>query len=138
MSSETRTTVAPAIRRNPFPALRPLTTVALLASLVCLFFWKVLFYPERYHVPYDLYEYHYPLTHEVFVGLKEGYIPLWDPYVYSGIPLLGNINAQLFYPPTLLLLKLSDWILGSFPLRMMEYLQIFHYLIAGLGAYLLA
>jgi Bacterial membrane protein YfhO len=118
--------------------LVPSGITLLLACLVCLFFWRVLFFRESFHIPYDLADYHYGLTHEVFVGLKRGYFALWDPYNYSGIPLVGNINAQMFYPPTLLFLKLSDWIHGSFPYHLMEWLQIAHYIVAGVCAYLLA
>lgn len=107
----------------------------LLTTATCLFFWKVLLLPHAFHIPYDIHGYHYPLAHEIFVGLKQGYLPLWDPYIYSGMPLAGNIQAQLFYPPTLLFIKLSDRVFGALPFRMMEYQLIFHYLLAGFFTY---
>jgi Bacterial membrane protein YfhO len=110
---------------------------ALLTGLVCLFFWKILLLPEGFYIPYDLHDFHYSLAHEIFAALQHGDFPLWDPYVYAGMPLAGNIQAQLFYLPTLLVLKLSDWIYGAFPYRMLEYQVVAHYLLAALGAYVL-
>ena len=120
---------------------RPLTAgvvLALFTLLIGLFFSKILFFPQQYHIPYDLHDYHYSLAHQIYSELKRGNLPFWDPYTYSGMPLAGNIQAQLFYWPTLLLLKLSDWIYGSFPYRMLEYQVISHYLLAASGTFLLA
>jgi Bacterial membrane protein YfhO len=120
------------------PGLPAFGVFTLLAGLVCLFFWKILFFPEKFHIPYDLHDFHYSLAHEIFAALQQRDFPLWDPYVYAGMPLAGNIQAQLFYLPTLAVLKLSDWIYGAFPYPMLEYQVMAHYLLAALGAYLLA
>ncbi len=41
----------------------------------------------------------------VFSGelLAQGHLPLWNPYIWSGSPLLGGLNAGSLYPFTLLL-----------------------------------
>ncbi|HSE42925.1 MAG TPA: hypothetical protein VLH08_19340, partial [Acidobacteriota bacterium] len=117
---------------------RAFSVTAFLALLVFLFFYKILIFPEKFHIPFDLHGFHYPQAYEIFAALKQGYFPLWDPYAYSGMPLAGNITAQLFYPPNIFFLKLSDWIYGTLPFRMLEYQLISHYLLAGIGAYLLA
>lgn len=117
---------------------RTILVLLFFGLVTCIFFFKVLFSPEKYHIPYDIGDYHYPLAHEIYEGLRTWELPLWDPYPYAGMPLAGNINAQVFYPPTLVTVKLSDWLLGSFPYRVLEYQLVLHYLLAALGAYLLA
>ena len=39
-----------------------------------------------------------------FSGFKAGRFPLWDPAIYCGISLVGNVQAGLFYPPFWLLI----------------------------------
>lgn len=39
--------------------------------------------------------------------IKSGELPLWNPYNFSGEPLLANIQATTFYPLTLLFLALN-------------------------------
>ncbi len=58
---------------------------------------------RRVHIPWDLEGYHYPLANTIFLSLKEHRLPLWDSWNYAGIPLAGNIQAALFYPPSWLL-----------------------------------
>jgi len=43
--------------------------------------------------------YFYPLKEFIRDHLlNQGTIPLWNPYLFSGTPLIGNIQASLFYP----------------------------------------
>ena len=71
-----------------------------------------------------------------FSSLKQGNVPLWNPYVFSGMPFLANPQTALFYPFNLIFLFLSTstainisfilhmW-LGSFFLYMyLRYLNI--------------
>lgn len=37
------------------------------------------------------------------VAFREGRIPLWNPWIYSGTPFLANFQPAVFYPPNLLL-----------------------------------
>jgi hypothetical protein len=53
----------------------------------------------------------------VFAGqlLSQGHLPLWNPYVWSGSPLLGGLNAGALYPFTLLFAVLpatAAWVLN--------------------------
>ena len=34
--------------------------------------------------------------------LRQGILPLWNPYYFSGLPWLADINESLLYPNTLL------------------------------------
>jgi hypothetical protein len=68
----------------------------------------------------------------VLVGsdLRHGILPFWDPFVWSGTPLLAGLSAGAFYPTTLLFAVVSShaaWVLG----------QIFVFSSIGVGTYLL-
>lgn len=57
----------------------------------------------------------YPLRVLVGSDLRHGHLPLWDPYEWSGAPLLGGFNAGALYPATLLFTVLPAslaWTLG--------------------------
>lgn len=50
----------------------------------------------------DIYAYHYPLQHLTAAGLQSGRLPFWNPYIFAGIPLLGNSQTAVFYPLAIL------------------------------------
>ncbi len=37
-------------------------------------------------------------------SLREGHLPLWNPYIYMGTPFLASLQSGVLYPPSLLLL----------------------------------
>lgn len=72
----------------------------------------------------------YPLRVLVGTDLRQGSLPLWDPFVWSGTPLLAGLNAGAFYPMTLLFAVVSShvaWVIG----------QIFVFSSVGVGTFLL-
>ncbi|MCX6793782.1 MAG: hypothetical protein NTY06_01620, partial [Candidatus Gottesmanbacteria bacterium] len=44
----------------------------------------------------------YPWKTQVISALKQKTFPLWNPYNFSGSPLLANYQSQVFYPLTFL------------------------------------
>src|ERR1019366_4328757 len=44
----------------------------------------------------------YPLRALVGSDLRHGQMPVWDPWIWSGTPLMAGLNAGAFYPTTLL------------------------------------
>lgn len=58
-------------------------------------------------------------------------LPLWNPYSFSGIPLLATLHPAIFYPPHLLYLFLPFHIVWN-------WLIILHFCFAGTTMYLLA
>jgi hypothetical protein len=61
-------------------------------------------------------------------SLKAGHLPLWNPYVYSGEPFLGEYQSALFYPPNLIFFCL--------PLeRALNFSMLLHLVILGWGMY---
>ncbi len=55
----------------------------------------------------------------------EGHVPLWNPYIFTGQPLVANAQSSLFYPPNLLLRILS-------PAKVATIRVIFNLLFAGM------
>ncbi|MCX6618645.1 MAG: hypothetical protein NTZ98_21425, partial [Acidobacteria bacterium] len=108
------------------------------AVSTALFFRGVLFARHEYHIPYDLYDYHYPLSELIAWSLRQfGRLPWWNPFSYCGEPLSGNITTAIFYPTTLFSILLGNALHGRLPYRYMELQVIGHVWFAGLGMYVL-
>lgn len=98
------------------------------------FFWQLLFTPNTY-MPAgggDLASFLYPVYHYAARSLKQGVIPLWNPYLYGGAPFVGDIQSGLFYPVNLLVFLLVPEL--TYPL--MELLAMLHFFLAGAFMYL--
>jgi len=86
-----------------------LASLAFFAVLTPLLFWKIIFTSE-----YSLltscdnsrqwYAWYQFATH----CFKSGLVPLWDPYVLSGNPFIGEGQPGLFYPLNLFLYFISS------------------------------
>src|SRR4051794_34214718 len=79
----------------------------------------------------DLFTFHYPMRHLAAEALQQGRLPFWNPYVFSGLPLLANPQAALFYP-----LSALGFVLPLTPALSWDFLL--HLLWAMLGVALLA
>ena len=62
--------------------------------------------------------------------IKQGVMPLWNPYLFSGISLIGDINQSLFYPSTLLFVLLK-------PVWALNLTLLIHLVMTGLGMFYL-
>jgi hypothetical protein len=47
---------------------------------------------------------YYPWRHFAVESLRQGTIPLWNPYAFCGTPFVANLQSAVFYPPNLLFL----------------------------------
>jgi len=57
--------------------------------------------------PYgDGFHYFARIRRFAFDEIAQGNLPLWNPFLFAGTPLLGGFQAGLFYPPNLLYLAL--------------------------------
>lgn len=102
------------------------------AVLFLLLFGPVLFAPEAFAPAThdaDFYMYYFPLAELAFEILRGGNLPLWNPYLYCGMPLLASIEIGVLYPP--------NWIHVLVPApRAFCLLYVFHVLIAGTGTWI--
>ena len=60
--------------------------------------------------------------------ITHGILPLWDPYIFGGMPLLGASQAGIFFPPNWLFLIFS-------PQTAINAEMILAYIVAGVGAF---
>ena len=86
--------------------------------------------------PWDVAEYFYPFLSFVHEELRHFRLPLWDPYVMSGFPVIGDLEAQIFYPLNWLFVLVHPS--SPLPYRMVEVLLIVHFFLCGLFMYYLA
>src|ERR1017187_5350833 len=114
-----------------------LWALAYCVATAVLFFRGPLLAPNLYHIPYDLQSYHHPLTSFIASTLRQhGHLPWWNPYSYMGEPFGGNLQAAIFYPPTLIVALLGSVTSTELPYRLTEIQLVAHTALAGLGAYL--
>jgi hypothetical protein len=108
--------------------------VALAAALVLFaaIYGAVIFAPSGYAPAThdsDFYLYYFPMTEVAFDLLREGHLPVWNPYIYAGMPYLASIEVGVLYPPNWIHLLLSTE-------RAFCLLYVFHLLLAAGGMWL--
>jgi hypothetical protein len=89
------------------------------------------------HIPFDIQEFHLPLTAFIARSVKQHVWPFWNPLVYCGTPIHADIQAQLFYPLTWVAILVDRLSGGGRLFYWLEWLIPAHMIIAGIGAYLL-
>ena len=72
----------------------------------------------------------YPWKHLVIDLLKKGELPLWNPYNFTGTPLLGNFQTGVFYPLNFLFIFpfVTGWSLFIVLEPMLASIFMFYYL----------
>ena len=111
-----------------------LAAVTVLIVLDILLFWPVFF--TGAFVPRgggDLVSFIYPRYAFVAHAIRQGVLPLWDPYLFGGQPYLADVQSGLLYPLNLLTFALAR----NFDYHKLELLAIGHYALAGIFAYAL-
>ncbi|MCX5782032.1 MAG: hypothetical protein NT145_04935 [Elusimicrobia bacterium] len=103
----------------------------ILAGLLIIFFSPLIFTFNKIIGNYeDIYLHYYPLKHLVSQEIISGKIPLWNPYIFAGQPILANPQSAIFYP-----LNIIFYIL---PLHLaFNYSAVIHFFLGGLFFYLL-
>ncbi|MCR4408129.1 MAG: YfhO family protein [Anaerolineae bacterium] len=110
--------------RNDVSALLALVTLTL------VFFWKLAF-TNLILAGVDVFGYFYPYRAYAAQVIQEGRFPLWNPYLFMGVPFLANSQAGVLYPLNLVLNCLSA-------ARQVSWSIILHVALAGVFAYLYA
>ncbi len=104
-----------------------LTAVAALPFVV---FWPLTVGAQVWYV-LDVHQYFYPY-HLVSANLlRSGQLPLWNPYTFGGLPLLGDGQTAMFYPPNWLFFVLPGFLALNWAI-------LLQFSIAGAGMYLCA
>ncbi|MBI4300361.1 MAG: YfhO family protein, partial [Chloroflexi bacterium] len=55
-------------------------------------------FARRILTSYDLFTYTYPYKDFTAASLRSGHIPLWNPYLFFGVPFFANIQTAVLYP----------------------------------------
>src|SRR5437016_2408670 len=119
------------MRSNEAPVRATVDRVCLVLTVfLILWFCQNLIFSESVPFFRDLSTYFYPMRYSLFEGYRSGKLPLWDRHTAMGFPLLAEFQSGAFYPPHLFFL-----ILSFFPA--IRAIFIFHFLVAGVGAYYL-
>lgn len=101
-----------------------------LAGLSLIFFWKIAL-TNRVLAGLDLLAYFYPYRDLIGAALRAGRLPLWNPYLFMGAPLLANSQAAVLYP--------LHWpLIGLDAPKQVAWSIVIHIWLAGAGSYLLA
>ena len=101
-----------------------------------VFYWSVVVDTTR-HIPYDLESYHYPTLAWIARCIRLHEWPLWDPYMYAGMPLHADLQAQMFYPPAWIAIALGNLSAGKNLFYWVEWLIPLHMMLAGLFVFVL-
>ena len=110
--------------------MRRRSQVVLLAAAWLLALFGPLLWPGRVLANRDIPQFHLPLR-TAFRRLAEGGLPVWNPWLHGGQPILSNPSYAAFYPPSWLVLAVS-------PAYALSLLAVFHAAIAFGGAWFLA
>jgi hypothetical protein len=119
-------------KEPPAPARSPhAAAVALLILAVLVFHWQPLF-SARASIQWDAVDVHYSLQKYFGDHARQGRLPQWTPYVFSGYPFLADPQTGAWYP-----LNWPFFLAGITPRALQAELAL-HTLLAALGAYLFA
>ena len=110
--------------------MRRILPLLTLAALVLLFLRQAAF-TNLIFARGDTLLYFYPYWDYRAQSLLAGRLPLWNPYLFMGVPFLANSQAGVFYP--------LNWPLMFFPAPVAVKISVVvHLIIAAWGAYALA
>jgi len=101
----------------------------LLAVLVVIPMWDLLWLPgDQVIAGHDLQHMFLQWWRFGVESLREGELPLWNPFLFSGVPFLANPQPAFFYPPV--------WLVLILPAAKVAGLLFFlHVWLAALGMY---
>lgn len=111
--------------------IRRLAPFVALAALLLLFFHRIAF-TNLILARGDTFLYFYPYWDAAAAALREGRVPLWNPALFMGAPLLANSQVGFFYP-----LNWAPWLALATPYAVKASILL-HLFLAAAGAFLAA
>jgi hypothetical protein len=109
----------------------PQSAIALaLVAIPLIYFYPVLL-GKVFLAPGDGWAQNFPLRALAGQMIADGQLPLWNPYIFAGMPLAASVYPGAFYPP--------NWLFAVLPpVWAMNIVVITTYHLALIGAYLYA
>jgi len=119
---------------HPWARLYPFLPAGIFLLVTAVFYWPILI--GKGFLWNDFLEQNFVYRLFAAVSLKQGVIPFWNPYVFSGMPFFADVQAAVLYPLNLVLTLFAsrDWLSPM----LVEYQIILHIFMAGCFMYLLA
>lgn len=106
-----------------------IVSALMLVAFVLLLFYRLLF-TNQVLANGDILHYFYPYRDYAAEAFRSGRIPLWNPYIFLGVPFLANPQAAVLYP--------LHWPLSWLPVTKQIYWSAaIHAWILGFGGYCL-
>lgn len=99
------------------------------------FFWNIIF--GKFYFWDDFVRFVYPVQSYAAKIFASGAIPFWNPYSFSGMPFLADLQTGFFYLPNRLLSLFLDNT-GSLSVGALQLLIILHFIIAQFSFYKLS
>lgn len=72
----------------------------------------------------DIARFNYPMHKYLHGAYQEGFIPWWDPGIFSGAPFFAELQTEVFYPLSLI------YLIDSFPVAFTANFVLHHFLLA--------
>lgn len=111
--------------------LRTPFLVAVGLALFVILLYAPMLLTNRVLASGDILLYFYPYRDYAAAALREGRLPLWNPYIFNGVPFLANPQAAVLYP--------LHWPLSWLPVTQQIYWSgALHTWLLGYGGYWLA
>lgn len=103
--------------------------ILFLAILILIFYSRLLFSDFIFYYK-DFFRYFYPTKFFASNCIKDGIIPLWNPYNFCGMPFLAPLQSQVLYP--------LSFITYFLPINLgIKLFIVIHIFLAGLFTYFL-
>jgi hypothetical protein len=100
----------------------------LLLVLATLLFFAPVIFSDKIFISRDHYLFYNPRSFFAAESMRQGVLPLWNPYVGCGVPFQANLQSAIFYPLSALYYLL--------PFQSgYKYFIIVHYLLGALGMF---
>ena len=96
---------------------------------VFVYFYKIVFFKCNYFIG-DIYTQFYPWKNFLKQSIENKAMPFWNPFVFSGMPYLADLQKGVFYPLGIVFYFLD------FSLALKIYV-LAHFVIMGMSVYLL-
>src|SRR5438477_1605788 len=111
--------------------IRSDNAAAIAVTLAPVLYFLPALWQSKVLCPYDDLLQNVPFRVAAAQMMRSGYLPLWNPYIFSGMPLLATAQVGILYP--------LNWSYLFFsPATATNLMVISTYVVAGLGAYLYA
>ncbi|HKO82603.1 MAG TPA: hypothetical protein VJU78_19490, partial [Chitinophagaceae bacterium] len=93
----------------------------------------IAFWPISLHIfslKNDALIYFLPYRYQISESIQNGAFPWWSPYLYTGLPIYGDIQSGVWNPIVMLISSFT-----SYNMTVLEWEMVFYLLIAGIGVY---